>query len=416
MTDAPARAGYLPDILEEHLEELQFLLPLRDDALRSRDGNARHLADTDARILAHVDGVLAVGDRSLTQLEVLLSSGDPLAADAAAHALLALGTAPALDRLADAWNQGAPPVIAGIGSAVRRLGHPAFLSFLVSSLDAPDAMRRLLAARGHVRHGRWRPRAEEVEPALTATDAAVRLEAWRLARDAELAFEPRAYAAAMRDEDVHVRREGLLTAAWTSVPGALAVSRQEAQRPRRESSFPLLILAALGERRDLSTIAALVRHEELGTLRYELAGLYGAPSLVPDLLTGISDPDPRLAIAAGHAFTRVSGVDVTSGERRTFPREDADPNDPMAADFEDEGLLPDPVRAAEAWARLHGTFDRAQRVAGGQIVDQPAPWQALQALDFEARWWQLVRSRFWRATSLSLAEFERFPAPGAMGR
>src|SRR5687767_7765062 len=82
-------ASTLVDILEEHLEELQFLWPQRRAALRSPRWTARELGELDSRIEAHVQGLLIGGEATRAMLEPAL--GDDDTAFAAAYVLLRFG-------------------------------------------------------------------------------------------------------------------------------------------------------------------------------------------------------------------------------------------------------------------------------------------------------------------------------------
>jgi hypothetical protein len=104
------------------------------------------------------------------------------------------------------------------------------------------------------------------------------------------------------------------------------------------------------------------------------------------------------------------GVDLDTTERAFFPREGADPNDEFEQSFEDEGVLPDAAKAHEVWSRSSAELSQAQRICHGRDVSQPtaAPW--LEQVDYETRWWQLVRARFWRVADVSIRTLEAFPA------
>lgn len=402
------RLDFLPDVLEEHLDELQVLLAMRDGVLRASDARLRHLKETDARILAHLDGVLSVGERGHPLLRELLAGEDPAAVEVACFALMTLGTGAATSMVIEAWDRSEGSLLLGIASAIRRIGEPATLAH-VAAADTGGTLRQAAAARAIVWHGAWRPSPTLVLPFLRDGNPPVRREGWLLVRDAELVLDAKTYGAALRDDDPSVRDAALFAAAWTGVQGALNVARAGASRPSAENPLPLQLLAVLGEKADASAITSLVRHEALGALRFELAGLCGFPSLVPELLTAMSGQDPRSAIAAGKAFARITGVDVTSTERAYFPREGDDPNDEFAAEFMDEGLLPDAGEAREVWGRVGVALEEMQRACSGRDFSTPPVWTDLQDLDLETRWWQLLRGRFWQSIILSMAEFERFP-------
>jgi hypothetical protein len=78
----------LPDLLEEHLEELAFLWALRQNILRSRQDQVRHLRQFEDRIEAHTQGLLLAGAGLPAAVEPALSSADSSEAFAAAYSLL----------------------------------------------------------------------------------------------------------------------------------------------------------------------------------------------------------------------------------------------------------------------------------------------------------------------------------------
>src|SRR4051794_17803329 len=94
----PAKPSYIPEILEEHYEELQFLWGIRTSALRSPRFTRRELAKFEERIEAHVQGMLIVGEPMRDLVERGLAEADPTIAFAAAFALLRLNR-PATTRL-----------------------------------------------------------------------------------------------------------------------------------------------------------------------------------------------------------------------------------------------------------------------------------------------------------------------------
>src|SRR5437667_460911 len=82
------RATFIPDILEEHVEELAFLWEQRQAAVRDPRFTIREFAYLEERIRAHLHGVLAVGEVALPLLEDTLSADDPPTVFAAAYAPL----------------------------------------------------------------------------------------------------------------------------------------------------------------------------------------------------------------------------------------------------------------------------------------------------------------------------------------
>src|SRR5256885_16615339 len=101
----PAPATYIPDILEEHVEELAFLWGQRQSAMRDPSYTIRELTHLEERITAHLQGVLAVGEVALPLLEDTLAAEDPHMVFAAAYALLHAKNETATARVRDSFGQ-----------------------------------------------------------------------------------------------------------------------------------------------------------------------------------------------------------------------------------------------------------------------------------------------------------------------
>jgi hypothetical protein len=112
-------ATYIPDILEEHVEELAFLWGQRQTALRDPDYTIREFGHLEERITAHRDGVLAVGDHALPLLEDGLAQDDALLVFAAAYPLLHSGSPSATARVLDAFRNAEGERLARLEDALR---------------------------------------------------------------------------------------------------------------------------------------------------------------------------------------------------------------------------------------------------------------------------------------------------------
>jgi uncharacterized protein (TIGR02270 family) len=406
-----APVGYIPDILEEHLEELQFLLARRPVLIRSPIAHLRDLADLDERILAHLDGVLAVGEPAVTPLTALLSSDDPAAIHAATFALAHLPGSAAGDVLAATFAKASAEALIAVAGALRLCQGPIVVQLADTRLQDADPLARVLSA-GLVSRSRGAaPRDAWLAEFLRDANPLVRQHAWRLAGETGVTLDAKAYAAAVRDEDAGVRREGMIAAARCSVAGILTIARKAAEKPAKEHADELRLLAALGKKEDEKRLRYVVTDASLGALRFELAGLYGAPVFADLLIEAMRSEEPRLAIAAGAAFTRMTGIDVESTERATLPPEDETTPDEFEAEFLDEAQLPDPAKAQAHWSRAGPSLQDATRICGGH--DASAALSAAQwcTLDLESFSWQATRHRFFRwAVPSALADAD-FPSP-----
>src|SRR3989304_1971049 len=71
-----SRLMILIDILEEHLEEADFLWQQRQNALYDRVYNLNDLAELEERLLAHLDGLVLGEKEAWKLLEPKLSNGE----------------------------------------------------------------------------------------------------------------------------------------------------------------------------------------------------------------------------------------------------------------------------------------------------------------------------------------------------
>jgi uncharacterized protein (TIGR02270 family) len=400
---------FLPDLLEEHLEEIQFLWPIRDRGLRSPQMTMRDIANFENRIDAHVDGALVPGEAAYPFLHPLLEADDEHAAFAAAFVLLRHGTEIALARVRAALSNGTGKRLTGIGRALQMGSADALLNDLGTVFRADDAARTATAAEALSYHVRWKGSHDRLLDLLSEENPAIRKTAWRIVANLGIAAEPKRYAAAMRDDDAAVREAALLAAAWTGVSGALGIARAAAGTPSKAELPAYRLLAALGEPSDLRIIQRLVETPDIGPDRFALAAAYGSPSLAPILLETLASDDPRTAIAAGEAFARLTGADLGPGERVTLPPEDGHEPDDFEKEFLDDGVLPDPAKARAHWNRVGASLAPLTRVAHGRDVTSAIAPDAFGWLDMQARyeWW--MRARFRGTWAGSPMQLEVFP-------
>ena len=81
----------LIDVIEEHLEEADFLWRQRRNALGDRGYNLDRLAELEERLLAHLDGLILAEADAWDLLQPKLTEGDVGEAFAAAFVALASG-------------------------------------------------------------------------------------------------------------------------------------------------------------------------------------------------------------------------------------------------------------------------------------------------------------------------------------
>src|SRR3989475_12590133 len=405
-------ATYIPDILEEHIEELAFLWEQRQAAVRDPRYTIRELTHLEERITAHLHGVLAVGEVALPLLEDTLSADDPHMVFAAASGLLQAKNGAATARGRDSFGHAQGPVLAALQDALAQAPlNPGVAPFRELFHGGPAPVG---AAAGTILafHSVLEPTIPQIERLLRHEDAVVRQSGWRLVGYLGVPLDAKTYAAAMRDDDPVVRRAALYAGAWSGQPGVLAVCRKLAAQPSSETLDALELLAVLGGPEDAQLIATLATTAALGPARFRLVGAYGHPALMDLVLAALTDADPATAAAAGAAFTKITGQNIDSEKTAKLPPENGAEPDEFEAEFQEEVALPDPEVAQRHWKLVKPVFQQACRVRRGFDVGAALTAEVFGALDMESRWEILLRARFQGKWSGSPLRLERFPQQG----
>jgi uncharacterized protein (TIGR02270 family) len=409
---APApKLTYIPEILEEHYEELQFLWAIRRSALRSPRFTLRELAKFEERIAAHLQGMLAVGEKMRDLVEPGLAESDANIAFAAAFSLSSLNLPATTQLVLDRFGAAKEGNLEGLGEALCHAApanaFPA-LEWFASHGPAAVAVAALEALS-------WRaakpPAVTLVRPHLGDEDPAARRTAWRILAALGAAADAKDYSAAMRDDDPAVRAEAAWAAVWACVPGILVLARRAAESADPANMELYRLLATLGTRDDGERVVSLVGNAALGSpaLRFELLGAYGHPAHVDFLIGQMSSPDPETAVAAGDAFTRMLGADVSSSNRATVPPKEPTGDAETDAEFAEDVLLPDPAVAAQVWSTARERLAAAEKICGGEDVTPGASIQQLARFDLASRAAMAARNRFYGIAGPSPIDLARFP-------
>jgi hypothetical protein len=175
--------------------------------------------------------------------------------------------------------------------------------------------------------------------------------------------------------------------------------------PLLENWEALLLLAILGEPADFERILSIGRAAELGPKRFQILGAYGHPEVVNDLIVGIENAEPAIAVAAARAFTKITGVDISSAAETASisnqgPQAESEP-------ALDGAALPSAEIAAREWRKLKGKFSSGQRWLGGLEVSRGFPADSADKVDLESRFEACLRGRFqgtWQASRFDLEQ------------
>jgi len=405
----------IPDILEEHFEELAFLWGQRQEALYSPEYTLPELLELEERIEAHVQGLLVGAENTIPFVEDGLSQDEPLEVFAASYTLLRLNIDPAARQVKDAFFQAEGPQLGGIREALCNGPIDMVMGQLRETVTSAPAPIAAAAAEALAFHGKLDPATAQLAKFSQDKSAQVRRAAWRLIMlvpaPGQLSPEVSAQLsdAATHDEDPAVRAEALQAAAWTLQPWLLEHCRTLCDQPHPDNADAILLLAILGKPFDLERILGVARAAELGPLRFRVLGTFGHPGVVETLLEAMQSKDPLTAAAAGAAFTKITGADIESDQKVQVPPEDGSEPDEFEREFLDEVTLPDPASARAHWEQVKAEFSSGTRWCHGlNLSGAPTP-ELLVQLDLESRRQACLRSMFVATWHGSLIDFEVFP-------
>lgn len=367
----------LLDILEEHLDDAVFLAGRRAAAFATLDATVGDLAELDARLRAHLDGLLVDADAAWASCGAFLEAGSAAEAFVAGAVAIECGDesrcAVLVERLA-----AAPPATAdGVREAMARAAEDGIEGWLSSLLERPELNVRAAALQALGERGvdpgealDRALRAEEPQEVVAALRAAYRSGARRTLKHVQ--------RLAGSDEPVLARAALPAFACFAREP---AIARCTALLDGEGAAVPTAIdlLGALGARSATRALVTAAGSDEPMRRRHALCALgnLGDPGAVPTLIDAL-----RSSITAGAAsvaLTRLFGrslpVSPSASPRPTGDEADEVP-DP------DADL---PVFGADAvaawWTEAGTSFANAGRVRDG------SEWRAAAPEDSTPLWY-----------------------------
>ena len=284
----------LRDVLEEHLDELQFLWSLRRDGLRSPTLTRRDLGRLEARIEAHADGLLVARGDLPELVGDALGSDDPLASFAAGFVLLRSGPAGArmvLEAFLAAGEEGRE----GLSEALSHGSLREVRDDLAACVTSAEGGLAVAAATAlAIQRAPRVPSARDTR-FLEDPDPRVRLSGWRLLPFLQEPPRAEVFRRGVEDDDPAVSREAVLAAAWFGAPLALETCRERARSDREDSGEWLRLVAVLGDDSDLAFVLSAAGGAGGGR------GLWRLPAA--------DRPDRRRARGGGAAMS-AAGLDL----------------------------------------------------------------------------------------------------------
>lgn len=378
----------LHTVVQQHAEEAPMLRQARAGLVRAPHVGLELLGRHDARIEAHLDGLLVAGavGKEMAQRQLLEDEGESGASFAAAVLALHQGDRRWLDEL----------LTASAGTAASRRGVISAFGWV-----APETLRGVVQPLLHGsepwlrRVGIEACRMHQVDPgaslaaALASTDAPLRAAAWRCAGELGRTDLLDAARAALADGPP----EAVFWAAWAACllgdrGASLQVLAAAAQQPDdalagRARALALIASPFDAARKLARRLSAKAAGQPRRVLR--IVGLLGDAQFVPWLLERMDDE--ALARPAAEAISWITGVDLAreglqllAAPARPEPSGEDDEASAPALD-EDEDLPWPDVAGLRLWWTRRGDLQQAaasgQRLFAGSVVDLGAAQREL---------------------------------------
>lgn len=365
---APARPR-LPFVVDEHVEEAAFLFAQRQQATSAPHHDLRTLTLLDARIQAHVDGILAAGAAGFARCRDAMAPDRRGELATAASVAFASGERARIEAVLDCARadlEAARSVVA----ALAFLPWTRIERHVRALLESGDATRAFIGIRAAAVHrqpsiaGQWST--ARAGPGLAAL---LRAQGELRAADTRPAVERQMHA-----DDPSARFWATWAATLLGSTHAASSLIPIAEAPGawadRALELAALSLPFAEARRWLD---ALVRRAEAAPLAIQLAGRLGDPSVIPLLLSYL--PDAKLGKLAGESFTLITGVDLVAAkldradDGETGPNDDPSDED-VRLDPDEELPRPDPDAVQAFWERARGQFPSGTRHLCGSPVSE----------------------------------------------
>ena len=378
------RARFIPDLLETHFEELEYLWGQRRNALTSAHLSLRNFIDLNDRVESHIQGLLAVRPYLPKFLAQRLHEEGRDGVFAAACPLLRLSdesiSAKVLEIFATAQGQR----LTGLQDAFSFCPAGLFAPSLRKILKQGESAQAVAAAVVLANQNLLDPATPRLMALLEDENPDLAVLAWlaiSLCDPANIATAPvRPYKQGLLHDSPKVRSAAWKAAVWTGQAWVLPSLRKVAQQGE---PIALNWLVAIGIPEDLPQISGLVVAMESKIDACVLLARYGHPKVLDLIGKWMVGDDIVLASAAGDAFERLTGVDIR-GLRKTVPvAEDADV---FQREFAPDVWLPDMNKAKVYWQQHKQILAGGTRWRRGVDLGGQCTLQTLTDIDLEARW------------------------------
>lgn len=356
----------LIDILEEHLEEADFLWQQRENALGDRAYDLDGLAELEERLLAHLDGLVLGGKEAWALLEPKLAGGEVGEVFAAAFVALESGDPERVELLQKTFGGAEGPILDGIRHALRHTPSPEIEKIVRPLLDNEKGAVRA-AVIDVISFRRLPLETRLLQAGLQEKDPLVASAAANAVGRLRLADLKNGIEGALESDAASVRLEAMRAGLLLKSEKALSRCRKAVQERVEEGGEAILLLGLLGHPEDGPLLVNALGEAALARNAVMSLGLLGRAATMEALIQCTADP--KLARLSGEAIRTLTGVDLEKEKLVTPPEAKAkmeDGEDKLEAD-PDEGLpVPDPAKVDGWWRKNASRFDKKARYRKGQ--------------------------------------------------
>jgi hypothetical protein len=340
----------VPELVEEHFDELVFLSVTRRKLRFAPDATGRQYAHHLSRMEAHWDGLVVAGGFGAELATARLQEGDGFDTAVAVAAWIGLASPDPEQvalRLVEAADEQRPGWREGLRSCAAERIATLLPVKLPSDLDA-DTLAVCVDAWG------WHGLLDADAAAALCAHPAAGVRAGVARHLARVAGGAAWAERALDDAEPSVVRRALYSLASSDAERALAHGRRTlASEPE---GFAIQLVGLLGDATDVDRIAALLEQPALRTPALCALADLGDPAAIPHLIAAFDDPDPSVAERARASVDRIVG-EMPDFETRTDETDD----DESAADL-----------AARAWSEIETRFPVGERFLRGAPFPPPA--------------------------------------------
>ena len=357
------------DLYERHLDEAEFLQTQWENALIAPDKYLAHVAQREARLLAHVDALALGGDATRRRcLRPALLDEETSRTCAAALALLQQDGIAGRDAVLDALTNGPPSALPGLRRALELCGRGDVLTALRALLThdvAPTVATLVLAVHAAQRRLPSIPLEDWLEhPAPSVVAAACHVLPFT-----DTALGPsllRRWARALESPEHEVRDAALLSGAMLGLRTAWTYTRHVLESSKTPGRVPLLLMALGGNTREQSRLLELLQEPLARADVLWALGHGGRPEAADACLRLLADEDAGLARLATESFAAITGFPLE--EDHLLPEdeslEDASPDAPVLLDVEQTLPRAIPTAASTWWKQQRHIVPGTRYLAG----------------------------------------------------